>query len=150
MQYGLFTFATDYAMQPAALARAAEERGFESLWLAEHTHIPCSRESPWPGGTELPKMYYDAYAPLVALAAAATTGPRSAAAAGAAMPAARITHPRRTRSIKSLRSSGRFRYRGWSAAWGPRCAWLPATISSGAGGRPTPLAAAVGARRASR
>jgi probable F420-dependent oxidoreductase len=71
MHYGAFIFPTDYSMQPAPLARALEERDFESLWVAEHTHIPCSRESPWPGGAELPKMYYDLYSPLLALSAAA-------------------------------------------------------------------------------
>jgi len=73
MQYGLCLFPTDYAMPPAELGPALEERGFESLWVAEHTHIPCSRRSPWPGGGELPRMYYDCYAPLVALAAVAAT-----------------------------------------------------------------------------
>ena len=72
MKYGLCIFPTDYAMQPADLARALEERGFESIWVAEHTHIPCSRQTPWPGGADLPKMYYDVYAPLIALAAMAT------------------------------------------------------------------------------
>ena len=72
MKFGFCIFPTDYAMHPADLGRALEERGFESLWVAEHTHIPCSRKSPWPGGDELPKMYYDVYAPLVTLAAVAT------------------------------------------------------------------------------
>jgi len=71
MKYGLCLFPTDYAMHPTDVGRALEERGFESIWLAEHTHIPCSRESPWPGGAELPKMYYDCYAPLPTLAAIA-------------------------------------------------------------------------------
>jgi alkanesulfonate monooxygenase SsuD/methylene tetrahydromethanopterin reductase-like flavin-dependent oxidoreductase (luciferase family) len=65
MQIGLAIFPTDYSIHPAALGRAAEERGFESLWVAEHSHIPCSRETPWPGGAELPKMYYDVAAPLL-------------------------------------------------------------------------------------
>jgi probable F420-dependent oxidoreductase len=75
MKYGLTTFPTDYSIHPAELGRAAEERGFESLWVAEHSHIPCSRKTPWPGGAELPKMYYDVVDPFVALAmaAAATT-----------------------------------------------------------------------------
>jgi probable F420-dependent oxidoreductase len=75
MKHGLTTFPTDYSMHPAELGRAAEERGFESLWVAEHSHIPCSRKTPWPGGAELPKMYYDVVDPFVALAmaAAATT-----------------------------------------------------------------------------
>jgi probable F420-dependent oxidoreductase len=75
MHYGLTIFPTDYSIHPAELGRAAEERGFESLWVAEHSHIPCSRKTPWPGGAELPKMYYDVVDPFVALsmAAAATT-----------------------------------------------------------------------------
>ena len=71
MQFGLMTFPTEYAFHVAELAAAAEERGFESLWVAEHSHIPASRETPWPGGAELPQMYYDALDPFVALAMAA-------------------------------------------------------------------------------
>src|SRR5580692_7939114 len=65
-------FITDYAMDPAALAQALEARGFESIWVPEHSHIPASRRSPYPGGGELPKPYYDAMDPFVALTAAAT------------------------------------------------------------------------------
>lgn len=71
MKYGLTLFPTDYSIGPAELAREAESRGFESLWFPEHSHIPARRESPWPGGPELPKMYYDVLEPFVALAAAA-------------------------------------------------------------------------------
>jgi len=71
MKYGLAIFPTDDSIQPAELALAAEARGFESLWFPEHSHIPARRESPWPGGPELPKMYYDVMEPFVALAAAA-------------------------------------------------------------------------------
>lgn len=71
MKYGIATFPTDYGMSPAALAKASEERGFESFWVAEHSHIPVDRKAPWPGGDELPKMYYDAMDPFVCLAAAA-------------------------------------------------------------------------------
>ena len=71
MHVGIAMFATDYAIPPQELAVEAEARGFESLWLPEHSHIPTSRKSPWPGGGELPKMYYDTYDPFVALAAAA-------------------------------------------------------------------------------
>jgi probable F420-dependent oxidoreductase len=71
MHHGVMMFVTDYSMGPAELAVAAEERGFESLWFPEHSHIPASRRSPWPGGPELPKMYYDTMDPFVALAAAA-------------------------------------------------------------------------------
>jgi len=76
VHYGLTIFPTDYSIHPADLGRAAEERGFESLWVAEHSHIPCSRKTPWPGGAELPKMYYDVVDPFVALSMAAATTTR--------------------------------------------------------------------------
>lgn len=72
MELGLTTFVTDYSIRPDELARAAEERGFESLFLPEHTHIPVSRRTPWPGGAELPQEYSHALDPFVALTAAAT------------------------------------------------------------------------------
>jgi probable F420-dependent oxidoreductase len=71
MHFGLSMFPTDYSIQPHDLAAEAEARGFESLWLPEHSHIPTSRKSPWPGGAELPKYYYDSYDPFLSLAAAA-------------------------------------------------------------------------------
>lgn len=75
MQIGVFIFATDYSIDIRELARALEDRGFESLFLPEHTHIPVSRRTPWPGGGELPKEYSHTYDPFVALsfAASATT-----------------------------------------------------------------------------
>ncbi len=75
MQFGAAMFFTDYSMTPAALGRALEERGFESVWAPEHSHIPLSRKSPFPGGGDLPKRYYDCMDPFVTLtaAAAATT-----------------------------------------------------------------------------
>jgi probable F420-dependent oxidoreductase len=71
MDFGVVMFPTDYSMQPDELARALEERGFESLWVPEHTHIPASRRSPWPGGAALPREYWSAYDPFIALMAAA-------------------------------------------------------------------------------
>jgi alkanesulfonate monooxygenase SsuD/methylene tetrahydromethanopterin reductase-like flavin-dependent oxidoreductase (luciferase family) len=71
MHVGVTMFPTDYSFPPHELAMAAEARGYESLWLPEHSHIPTSRKSPWPGGAELPKYYYDSYDPFVSLAAAA-------------------------------------------------------------------------------
>ncbi len=71
MKIGLFMFATGYAMRIDELAVAAEERGFESLFVPEHTHIPTSRESPWPGGADLPKEYWHTLDPFVSLMAAA-------------------------------------------------------------------------------
>jgi probable F420-dependent oxidoreductase len=71
MKFGISTFVTDEGIAPGALARAIEERGFDSLFIAEHTHIPLSRESPWPRGGELPRRYYRTLDPFVALTAAA-------------------------------------------------------------------------------
>ena len=76
MKFGVSIFNTDYSMRIDELARAAEERGFESLWLPEHTHIPKSRKSPWPGGPNLPKEYWHALDPFVALATAAAVTTR--------------------------------------------------------------------------
>ena len=75
MHYGVFIFPTDYSIRIDELARAAEERGFESLFVTEHTHIPASRRSPFPGGGPLPKEYSHTLDPFVGLAtaAAATT-----------------------------------------------------------------------------
>src|SRR5438105_2569630 len=71
MDFGVLMFMTDYAISAPALAQALEERGFESLWVPEHSHIPLSRKTPFPGGGDLPKQYYDAMDPFVVLAAAA-------------------------------------------------------------------------------
>ena len=71
MHFGASMFFTDYSMAPAALAQALEERGFESVWAAEHSHIPLSRRTPFSGGGDLPKRYYDAMDPFVVLTAAA-------------------------------------------------------------------------------
>ena len=75
MFVGAYHFATDYGIDVAELARALEARGFESLFLPEHTHIPVSRRTPFPSGGELPKRYSHTHDPFVALsfAAAATT-----------------------------------------------------------------------------
>ncbi len=75
MQYGLMMFPADYAIRPDDLAREAEARTFDSLWFPEHTHIPTSRRSPWPGGGDLPQEYWHTHDPFVALgmAAAVTT-----------------------------------------------------------------------------
>jgi probable F420-dependent oxidoreductase len=74
MRVGAFYFPTDYGINMAELARALEDRGFDSLFVPEHTHIPASRKSPFPGGGELPKRYSHTHDPFVALsfAAAAT------------------------------------------------------------------------------
>jgi probable F420-dependent oxidoreductase len=71
MKYGIAMFPADYAIQADELARELEGRGFESIWLPEHTHIPASRKSPWPGGPNLPREYWHSLDPFVALGAAA-------------------------------------------------------------------------------
>jgi probable F420-dependent oxidoreductase len=71
MHWGVAMFLTEDAMRPGELARAVEERGFESLWFTEHSHIPASRVTPWPGGDELPAEYYGLLDPFVSLAFAA-------------------------------------------------------------------------------
>jgi probable F420-dependent oxidoreductase len=71
MQIGAAMFFTDYSMSSAELAKALEERGFESVWAPEHSHIPLTRKTPFAGGGELPKQYYDVMDPFVTLAAAA-------------------------------------------------------------------------------
>ena len=74
MRVGAFYFPTDYGINVAELARALEDRGFDSLYVCEHTHIPTSRKTPFPSGGELPKRYAHTHDPFVALsfAAAAT------------------------------------------------------------------------------
>ena len=71
MKIGVYIFATEYTIRIDELAREAEQRGFESLFVPEHTHIPASRRSPWPGGPELPREYWHTLDPFVALAVAA-------------------------------------------------------------------------------
>lgn len=71
MDIGFFSYNTEYGMRADNLAQELETRGFESLWVGEHTHIPASRETPFPGGGELPKPYYHMSDPFVTLAMAA-------------------------------------------------------------------------------
>jgi probable F420-dependent oxidoreductase len=76
MHYGVSMAITDYSMAPGPLARAVEERGFESLFVPEHSHIPSSRRSPWGGGDTLPKVYHEMMDPFVVLGAAAAVTTR--------------------------------------------------------------------------
>ncbi len=76
MKLGVVMFATDYAIRPDDFAKECEDRGFESVWFPEHTHIPASRKSPFPGGGDLPKDYWhthDLFTSLMAAAAATKT-----------------------------------------------------------------------------
>src|ERR1700757_401942 len=85
MHFGGAMFFTDYSMSAPELARALEERGFESVWAPEHSHIPLSRKTPFPGGGEVPKQYYDAMDPFVVLAAASQVTKRIKFGTGVAL-----------------------------------------------------------------
>jgi probable F420-dependent oxidoreductase len=85
MEFGVSTFITDEGIGPARLGQALEERGFESLFVPEHTHIPVRRETPWPGGAELPRWYYRTLDPIVALTAAAAVTARLKLGTGIAL-----------------------------------------------------------------
>jgi probable F420-dependent oxidoreductase len=76
VDFGVSYFPTDEAIEPAVLARMAEERGFESVFVTEHTHIPASRETPYPAGGELPREYFRIYDPFVSLATMASATER--------------------------------------------------------------------------
>ena len=119
MHFGLTIFPTDYSIQPADLAMEAEARGFESLWLPEHTHIPTSRKSPWPGGAELPKYYYDTYDPFLSLAAAAAVTKKIKLATGICLVVERDPiHTAKEVSTIDRLSGGRFIFGiggGWNA-----------------------------------
>jgi probable F420-dependent oxidoreductase len=119
MEFGVFMFPTDYSIRPDDLARAVEERGFESLWFPEHTHIPASRRSPWPGGAELPQEYWHSYDPFVALTAAALATSRLKVGTGICLVVERdpIITAKEVASIDRL-SNGRFFFGiggGWNA-----------------------------------
>ena len=73
MDIGVFIFDTDYSINISELARELEERGYESLFVPEHTHIPTSRRSPFPGGGELPKQYSHTLDPFISLGFAAAS-----------------------------------------------------------------------------
>lgn len=119
MHIGVSIFATDYAIHADELARAAEERGFESLFLPEHTHIPKSRRTPFPGGAALPREYWHTLDPFVALAGAAAVTTRLKLGTGICLVVERdpITLAKEVASLDHL-SRGRFIFGiggGWNA-----------------------------------
>jgi probable F420-dependent oxidoreductase len=116
-RFGVTIFPTDYSIQPVELARAVEERGFESLLVTEHTHIPASRKTPWPGGAELPREYWHTHDPFVALSAAAAVTERLRLGTGICLVVERdpIQLAKEVASLDAL-SNGRFIF-GIGAGW---------------------------------
>src|SRR5256885_14320814 len=117
MDFGVLMFMTDYAISAPALAQALEERGFESLGVPEHSHIPLSRKTPFPGGGELPKQYYDAMDPFVMLSAAAAVTKRLKLGTGVCLVIQRDTI-QTAKAVASLDqvSGGRFLF-GIGGGW---------------------------------
>ena len=119
MHVGIAMFATDYAIWPTELANALEDRGFESYWAPEHSHIPLSRASPYPQGGDLPKKYYDVMDPFVVLGAAAAVTTKLKIATGICLVPQRdpIQTAKQVATIDQI-SGGRFLFgvgSGWNA-----------------------------------
>lgn len=119
MYLGIFSYNTEYGARPDALARACEDRGFESLWVGEHTHIPASRQTPYPGGDPLPRPYYHMADPFVSLMAAAAVTTRLKIGTGICLV---VEHDpivlAKTVATLDLLSQGRFLFGiggGWNA-----------------------------------
>src|SRR6478736_183048 len=117
MDFGVGYFPTHDGIGPGPLARLVEEHGQESLFFAEHTHIPASRESPWPGGSDLPQKYWHCYDLFVALTAAAAATSRLRVGSGICLVVERdpITTAKEVASVDHL-SGGRLEF-GIGAGW---------------------------------
>ncbi|MEM7218030.1 MAG: LLM class F420-dependent oxidoreductase [Pseudomonadota bacterium] len=115
--FGITMFPTDYSIQPVELARAVEERGFASLFFPEHTHIPASRRTPFPGGTDLPRQYWHTHDPFVALGACAAVTEKIKLGTGICLVIERdpITLAKEVASLDMI-SGGRFIF-GVGAGW---------------------------------
>jgi probable F420-dependent oxidoreductase len=117
VDFGIGYFPTHDAVSPGALARLVEERGHESLFFPEHTHIPASRETPYPAGGELPQKYFHSYDLFVALTAAAAATSRLRIGSGICLVIERdpITTAKEVASVDVL-SGGRMEF-GVGAGW---------------------------------
>jgi len=117
MKIGVSNFPTAYSMAAVPLARALEERGFESLFVVEHTHIPASRRTPYPLAPELPSIYWESYEPFTFLAQAAAVTERLQIGTGVCLVPEHhpIALAKRVASLDSL-SNGRFLF-GIGAGW---------------------------------
>ena len=117
MRFGIATFITDEGIRPDVLGRALEERGFSSLWLAEHSHIPVRRESPYPGGGELPRKYLRTLDPFVALTAAAVVTSRLVLGTGIVLlPQRDVIHTAKQVASLDVVSGGRVAF-GVGVGW---------------------------------
>ncbi|OMC31469.1 LLM class F420-dependent oxidoreductase [Mycobacterium colombiense] len=117
MGFGVLTFVTDDGIGPAELGEALEQRGFESLFLAEHSHIPVDAKTPYPGGGPIPPKYYRTLDPFVALTAAAVTTERLVLGTGIALvPQRDPIHTAKEVASLDLVSQGRFRF-GVGIGW---------------------------------
>ena len=117
MNFGVLMFPTEYTVAPGELASMVEQRGYESLFFPEHTHIPASRVTPYPAGGELPREYWHTYDPFVALTAAAAATTRLRVATGICLVIERdpITTAKEVASLDRL-SGGRLLF-GVGAGW---------------------------------
>jgi probable F420-dependent oxidoreductase len=117
MDFGIGYFPTHDAVKPGAFARLVEEHGHESLFFAEHTHIPASRETAFPGAGELPPKYFHTYDLFVALTAAAEATSRLRIGSGICLVVERdpITTAKEVASVDHL-SGGRLEF-GVGAGW---------------------------------
>ncbi len=117
MDLGVFSFNTEYTLPADELAKECEARGFESLWLPEHTHIPASRESQYPGGGELPTEYAHMSDPFIGLAAAAAVTTRLKLGTGISLVTEHdpIVQAKQVASLDRI-SRGRFIF-GIGAGW---------------------------------
>jgi probable F420-dependent oxidoreductase len=117
MKFATMLYSTDYAMRPDKFAVACEARGFESVWFPEHTHIPSSRLTPFPGGGDLPQDYWHMHDPFIALTAAAIATTTIKVGTGVCLITERdpIVTAKEVASLDML-SNGRFLF-GVGAGW---------------------------------
>jgi probable F420-dependent oxidoreductase len=117
MKFGIVTFSTDQSIRPDKLAVIIEQLGFDSLFLTEHSNIPASRQTPYPGGGDLPEEYFGTYDPFIALMAAAAATKRIQIGTGMCLVAQRDPiHTAKSVATLDQLSDGRFLF-GVGAGW---------------------------------
>ena len=117
MRIGVLTFVTDEGIGPVELGQALEQRGFSSLFLAEHSHIPVDAQTPYPSGGPIPPKYYRTLDPFVALTAAAVATQNLVLGTGIALvPQRDPIHTAKEVASLDLVSQGRFRF-GVGVGW---------------------------------